>query len=1546
MDSYFPLPGLQLPFQRRLSRLYNDTKKSSDFVKEPVQNAEDPEIKALHRKLRIQKDRLVSWGLEWSDPSQSSEVLIDSSLSRAGLSEVVSSIMSTIKETLAEVEPLWLSSKRLVGSGGAGSGGNVGSGDSKAAELSADRDRKLPIVTWDKARFADLVRDLTVSIDTLYDLSRTRSSAATGGGGGGGGSGPGSDVKHPGGPGSVPTHHSPVSGNINNSNNNSSNNAPILGTPGNKLALVTSASWSPSSPKQLSMQQALKRHLQQQGQSPSTMMQQLTSDEAKLFESSRMLVPQQIDSAMLTSIESGTRPPEDPKAREVVFMNKQAYADLVSRPVGQSYAPLLLEYAYFDPVYSSTGIMPSMARFEKLSAGLQGEASHVSGNPRLLGYFEDMDHSRLGLVYQFPPGFHAIASPPTASQSPAMLRSCLYSLGDLLGSPGVEPKLEAKFRLAANLANAVFELHAKGIAHGNLVDSSILFGRVTNPDAGLPSSDVSQVDIRRPVVSSFDLFPDTPNPASRSDIKRRSSRLHQHPLNPISFAPGAPPIVDADPRVFDLYSLAMLLLSIGMWTRLENLVPHQDSAMVSEAVLDQLSTQCGTLYMKAVQTCWTAMELVVSAGKAAGESHLARLQVRASSYLEACCVLDDVAKLEERLRNDLGGDDDLVSSSVAKSATSSSTTPMPTPAQTPFTPPTLVHSHSAPPMPPPKMSSPHPAPLTTPSQPPAMRTHRSLLSMPPRDRLPDESFSDAKPPPVPPKTSGSGGATTSPLGFALPRHPSAATAGSAAPGAMSHMSHAGHVATQPSAPASAPAEKKRMRLYPQVALPADVVEKWHTYLMPQINYVLRHFYRSHPESVEISLESVGDSPRNTRPTVVVVCTSVSKVRSILKRKMANVFEGTNSVGLKVCTGRVMRSRKDATSGSGPRGAGADSDVVKRSGADFQYGSASAANTQFQQKPENGASIGAWIGDRHLPPVSFGGLVLVDDKPFGMTVHHMLDDPDASEEAAAREGQKALRSSGGAAVTPAAAAATTANAAGEGEDEQIEELGQSVLDWYADMQKGSSSGAAHSSGGSDFDVDDDDEDDDDYACEFSDTSSAVSESDITSEWSDSDNEDYDDPRRRRQRDDDDDDYAAKADDETDEPGDTPGVEPGYGEGYIVTQPALDDVDGNFYPDEATQDDDHLDSCGLGDVYASSGVRRRVDEHGLVHEIDWALFEFKEDRQPPANSIPHLPLGGEAAPALSDVSSSGILRPTTVAPASALPGLDVQCIARTSGLQTGRILPTITSVKIYGRTSPSHTYQIAAAGGPSSSANHAQTPSPSPSPIGIPGDSGAWIVEREHGRLCGHVLAWSARKRVAYLCPMDVLLLDIAETLEAGEVRLPGGDAIVKIMDPEERRTKATASSPNVATATYATNSMRGGGGGGAGAAYSSQGTASGSGRPTLNTSLRTSSSLSLHESWPTEPSPDVPILQGERELQREREHEHDMAPLDPVDEGFQDSDVVTVAGSAISRSSRTSSNPGAGDSKNPRWQESTKIMEMVGSMGKVRLDSSKDVQAPC
>ncbi|KAI8678946.1 hypothetical protein NCS55_00617200 [Fusarium keratoplasticum] len=1105
MESFLPLGGFQLPFQKRLSRLYNDTKKSSDFVKEPVQNEEDPEIKALHRKLRIQKDRLVTWGLEWSDPTQSAE--IDESLSKAGLSEVVGSIMSTIKDILAEAEPLWLSSKRII----------------QGPQTS--QDSKPPLVQWDKNRFEDLVNDLTTSIDTLYDLSRTRASG---------------------------------------------------GTP--------------------------RRSSKTPFKSPQP------SEDFRPFESTRMQTPQQIDPLTLTHL----RPRKGNEAavpREVVFMSKTAYAELTHGTTRQPWAPLLLEYATFDSIYASTGIMPPMARFERLSAGLQQDSQRSPGTwtglPRLLGYFEDLENSRLGLVYRFPPSFNAVSFE-------RLTKNPLYNLptlGDLLSVPGSEPKLEAKFRMAQNLVNTVFDLHARGITHGNIVASNVSFCDAVTTE---PNAVNGEVDVRRPLLSSFDLFPD--------DAPLTSSPLSRHPLDPRS-APTSPLSKYTDQRILDLYSLAMLLLSIGLWSRLEELAP-EFSPSIPVSILDQLAVRCGSLYMKAVQACWNAVDDEL-AGRHTGEHLMSMVQVRASRFLEACCILDGVSGLEERLDQEL--------SQTEASASNTG------------------------------FSADHP----------------------PMGDTSSKGGKDAK----------------DSKGLMAPSRVSEKQAPLSAP---SHVAKAGKSSERFEADAdiddaldkpSAKSEAK-LRLYPHVPLAPEIVERWNKILMPQINHALRHFYRKHPESVEISLESVGPSPHKTQPTVLVICTSVGKVRAILKKRIGDLFDETTGFALKVCRGHVMRSRREPYS--------VLRSMARRSakGAGLDAEDADAINPEYQERPGNGASIGAWIGDHHLPPVSLGGLVMVDDKPYGMTVHHMLDDPD--------------RDFGASDTTRCSALPD--------------------LDWYD--QSGDETSA-----------------DDCDGYELSDTESeAYSESDITSDYDDDEDEE---------------------DDEYNEPGDIPGIEPGCGDGYIVTQPAFDDVEEGFYPDPDTQDEDHLDTFSVGEVYASSGIRRK-EANGLVHEVDWALFEFAHERLPEDNNIPR----AQSNSSLQNLGrnykdGAALLRPTTVAPSTSLPGMEVQCMARTSGLQTGKILPALTSVKIYGRVSPSHTYQVTSVEGPEDETHKRGVP------LGIPGDSGAWIVDRRHGQLCGHVLAWSQRKRVAYICPMDVLLLDIAETLDAHEVKLPGGEAVVSL-----------------------------------------------------------------------------------------------------------------------------------------------------------------------
>jgi hypothetical protein len=435
--------------------------------------------------------------------------------------------------------------------------------------------------------------------------------------------------------------------------------------------------------------------------------------------------------------------------------------------------------------------------------------------------------------------------------------------------------------------------------------------------------------------------------------------------------------------------------------------------------------------------------------------------------------------------------------------------------------------------------------------------------------------------------------------------------------------------------------------------------------MPHINHVLRGFYRKYPESVEISLESIGESASTTKPTILVICTSVHKVRSILKKHL--VYD-KSTYGFKVCRGKVVRSRKQG---------------VKRSMANEDI---KPANASHQERPANGASIGAYINERHLPPVSFGGLIMVDDKPYGMTVHHMLDDPSEAEDE-------------------------------EEVDPEAPILRSSAYFDMPDLTHSESS--VYSSGDEEF---------------------MYSLSDYESDFSSSE---YDSS----------DDYSVAGEEEDEEegirePGDIRGIPQGCGEEYVITQPAIDDVPEDFYPSPETRDEDHIDSFQLGEIYASSGIRRRIED-GVTHEIDWALFEFSSERTPDSNLITN----GERY-----CEQKQGHYPLSVAPTNSLNDLNVHCLARTSGLQSGRILPGMVIVKIYGRQTPSSSYQVAGK-------------------LGIPGDSGAWVVDNEHGRACGHVLAWSSRKKVAYICPMDMLVRDIGETLHAQSISMPGGEELL-------------------------------------------------------------------------------------------------------------------------------------------------------------------------
>ena len=61
------------------------------------------QLSSFHNDLRIQKERLRAWGKIWSDASALHPLNIDVLLNRAGIGDLVLSIMETINATLDEV---------------------------------------------------------------------------------------------------------------------------------------------------------------------------------------------------------------------------------------------------------------------------------------------------------------------------------------------------------------------------------------------------------------------------------------------------------------------------------------------------------------------------------------------------------------------------------------------------------------------------------------------------------------------------------------------------------------------------------------------------------------------------------------------------------------------------------------------------------------------------------------------------------------------------------------------------------------------------------------------------------------------------------------------------------------------------------------------------------------------------------------------------------------------------------------------------------------------------------------------------------------------------------------------------------------------------------------------------------------------------------------------------------------------------------------------------------------------------------------------------
>jgi hypothetical protein len=1176
-----------------LTKLYSDAKKSA-LINIEVQPSATQQFSALHRKYRIQKDRLITWGLAWSDDERGPDGNIDESVARAGLTETVDSVLRNIKEVTDEAERIKAASvPGLVNKGG----------DNKLAQ------------PFDEARYEDLLRDLTTSIDTLYDLSRSRKALARG--------------EHP-----------------------TFNTIPEE-RPDEK----------PTTSKSASLHKKLFRSTSY-ASSEATLVNPPPFSRPSL--SPYAGLPPQIDVSALRLPEEGPPPYESigvPSTTRLVGRLVRAKAsESVQNATGSSAAevPVLVEYANFDTTYRDTGVPPPLQRLGSLANFFQPMRPESQTNLSLLGYFEDFQEPRIGLVYDLPYAIQNRLQGTVESAAQTLAPISLLKLVQKSNKPQkpgndvIVPSLEDRFCIALRLVEQLHAFHGREIAHGNINSSSIIF---TTTDSESPSSRSKQ--LRSPLWSAFDLF----SKCSVEGVTRTANlNIYRHPED----HPQSPGRSTSTDIKFDMYGLAVILLEIGLWTPIGELYKSKytlaDFKLRLEKLwIPKLASKCGSAYMRAVQACVAAADDLDL-----GDS----MPIIESAYelllqnLRRCCVLDENASLDMFSLAEFPPEP---AAPVMPSAVKRK--PLPTAKMLP----SRLHSN-------PKdlrrtLSEPvtdadgctgfsAQATLSAPFNPSELSRQPSVLG--------NISREDTLSSPLP--------RFTSPPSFKEYKQKitliqqkwreyrarcieAEVIRAEERTRALAEIENDNERAAKP-----------KRKEFPHLPLPQSVLEEWHSKTSIQLAKLVERALKGSPESSSIALTAYGETPETARPTYLVCCTSTARVKHVLKRH----FKFDSSMcDLRVKKDEIRRCRRSRR----------DKQVseAQRSMAPG-YGDiwAKAANPDYQEKPLCGASIGAFRDDEHLPPVSFGGIVVVDGVSYGMSVHHML----------------------------------------EAEDEEDEESNP--------------------------------EEDDD-----SDTSSVRSFDNISLS-SESDDESTVRPPSTVP------DLVTTSDGHD---GDCPGIVPGDYEEIAITQPALDDaIDLDLHVDEDEDDsdsgvdEDHLLSYKLGQVHASSGLKRTATSleggfksisQSMPQEIDWALFELVPPRAHPYNIVKG---GVKYCTAIKGKGQDTC--PVAIRSSTELPCAKVHCLGRTSGLGSGTISTSMELVKIHGRSTFSASWTV-------------------DGDFGVGGDSGAWVISNDDGRVCGHVVA--SRRGRTYICPMDLLLDDIKSTLGATEVSLPA----VTSLDDDDR-----------------------------------------------------------------------------------------------------------------------------------------------------------------
>ena len=1114
----------------RLNKLFAETKLSYERNLNVTQIPSGSlELSPLHLKLRVQKDRLLAWGLEWSDANATQAVDLDVSLNRAGISDLVASIMSSIRELLDEAEglqsPVALTTPAAFS-------------DTKPGTISPYCS---PWTPESLKRLECILKELTISIDTLCDLSR-----------------PGIEDRKK-------SDFHLIGESIHSSSHSSPAPSEVLSA-GN---IISSQSTNSEGMSWLCPDDGLMRSSQ--------------IDHARYIRHTRTKHgPPNTLPPSYESVATGS---------EHSVLAYQVPSDITGKAESLvNLRPILLDYGQIQGHKRKVTLKPDSGRYKELSLALR-KLSTVSGAYsgilQLGGWTFDRDRAQCAYVYNLPNELGTFRDREPNVQ-PRTLLSFLQNGADTDGAN--MPSLENRYRLAHNLASSVLRLHSAGTTHRDINSNNVVFflGSTYSDSNDKPWKGPI---IRKPYVTGF---------------HQSSSRVATvESGSPFESMYHHPDIGDPYIRAHDYYSLGLILLEIGLWMPLGKFwkakYTRSDFKLrLQNIYLKKLSAKCGSRYMRAALYCMTAADSIRNGDTYAEESQLqarhgfpteTSFTLKVVRTLDRCCMIDD--------------NDEDVDAFPA------------------YTSPTKVNITGQTGM---ETSSSYGLPRTQSSERPPQIPE--ILRAKPEEAIPERKskYGTLK---------------------------------------------------------QAPSRTCKIKVWSH-EIPPLYTKYWTSTMFPKLEIILSRAI-SRWETYTIDIFMAGQEPDSARPTIYLECTSTDKVRKILRHlnKDLRLFD------IKVVSGHVVRSKagkkkrkrlmKNTQTGK--------SDVE---GQGLENNSDSQQLNPFYQKlPSCGASIGACNNGKHLPPVTFGGAVLVNGEPYGMSVHHMLEDYDEID-LGLYETNPLTRSGASPKAPcnlqdPQTYRSTTVQTRAESHHPAIEAYSEDGTDDSSedcDASEYSTTFATDDQGLQAF-----------YPFEISDD-----EEEIVQNLTDDDefwlSVDFESQLQLGRGEKEDDDHA--------ELGDTLGISAGRGLHLSVTQPAIDDVNHGFFATDQDKHEEHLSSHGFGHIHASSGIKRsRQDD--IIHEIDWALIKISETRMLTHNVVQDgarycrsartkdsaSTYPSKAEPAAAPNSNS---YPCQVMKAKDLGGLQVHAFGRTSGLQTGMILPAMRMVRMPGRSFASHSWHV--------------------------------------------------------------------------------------------------------------------------------------------------------------------------------------------------------------------------------------------------------------